>query len=233
MAAHFRLLKFHSPMNATAMSLNIKILFVALFISMLGMAQQVETDVEATVETAQSKSRKLGSITFGPYIPITFGNNFVNNGMDIKTGAQLQMKVNFLQKFYAGPSMSFFTGKVTHPELIGNYERTTNLIIGAVVGYEKQINRFDLSVGIGVGFSGYFNVGLGDKFNDTGTALWFRPEISYRLANYISIYVAPELRRDFMTIDVPKELEDTFGSVNYFNIGFGLRINLGSGYNLQ
>ncbi|MDP2687963.1 MAG: hypothetical protein Q8O62_12120 [Aequorivita sp.] len=45
--------------------------------------------------------------------------------------------------------------------------------------------------------------------------------------------MAPELRHDLMKIDVPSELEDTFGDVNYFNIGFSLRFNLGTGYKFQ
>jgi hypothetical protein len=36
-----------------------------------------------------------------------------------------------------------------------------------------------------------------------------------------------------MNINVPKELEDTFGGVNYFTVSFGLRINLGTGYKNQ
>ena len=86
---------------------------------------------------------------------------------------------------------------------------------------------------MGVGYSVYANRGLGDNFNDTATALWFSPEVSYRLNTYLGLFIAPELRHDFMNIDVPSELEDTFGGVNYFNISFGLRINLGTGYKFQ
>lgn len=215
------------------MFLNIKTLFVALFISSISFAQQTETNSQDEKQTQQHTGRKIGSITFGPYVPISFGDNFVNNGMDLKIGAQFQMKLNVLKDFYIGPAFSFFSGEVNNRSLVGNYEETTNLTVGAVAGYEKQIQRFDLSIGVGVGYSGYNNRGLGDKFEDRGTAVWLRPEISYRLANYISIYVAPELRHDFMTINVPEELEDTFGGVNYFNLGFGLRFNLGTGYKFQ
>lgn len=212
------------------MSLNIRILFVLLFIPMLGIAQQPQTDAEASHEVI---GKKRGSILIGPYIPIAFGDNFVSQGMDMKVGAQFQMKINIRQKFYVGPAMSLFTAKVTDPQLVGNYESTTNFTIGIMTGYETQLQRFDLAMGVGVGFSGYFNVGLGDKFNDRATALWFRPEISYRLANYISIFAAPEYRHDFMSIEMPKELESTFGGVDYLNISFGIRINLGSGYRFQ
>ncbi|MBK5212368.1 MAG: hypothetical protein JJE55_01755 [Flavobacteriaceae bacterium] len=214
------------------MFLNIKTLSIALLFSAVSFAQQTENEKNINQEQQNSGS-KVGSITVGAYVPISFVHNFVNDGMDLKTGAQVQLKLNILGHFYVGPAMSFFFGKVTDPELVGNYDRMNNLVLGGVVGYEKQVQKFDLSIGLGVGYSGYFNRGLGDSFEDSGTALWLRPEVSYKLANYISVYVAPELRHDFMNIDVPSELEDTFNGVNYFNVGFGLRINLGTGYRFQ
>ena len=216
------------------MFLNIRILLVALlFFPMVGMAQQPQTTSETSTENFRPVGKKRGSILLGPYVPIAIGDNFVSEGMDLKGGAQFQMKVLIKQKFYVGPAMSIFWAKVTDPELVGHYESTTNFTIGVMTGYETQLQRFDLAMGVGVGFSGYFNQGLGDKFNDRGTALWFRPEISYRLANYISVFAAPEYRHDFMSIEVPQELESTFGGVDYLNISFGLRINLGSGYKFQ
>ncbi|SRX75476.1 hypothetical protein AEQU3_02471 [Aequorivita antarctica] len=214
------------------MFLNIRILFISLLCSAATLAQQTETEKDPNQEQTVSGS-KVGSITLGAYLPIALGENFVNDGMNLKMGAQAQLKLNVLGDFYVGPAMSFFFAEVTDRELVGNYDRMNNLVLGGVVGYEKQVQRFDLSIGLGVGYSGYFNRGLGDSFEDNGTALWLRPEVSYKVANYISFYVAPEFRHDFMNIEVPSELEDTFGGVNYFNVGFGLRINLGTGYKFQ
>lgn len=216
------------------MFLNIRTLLVALLFSAVTFAQQTETETETnTTQEQQSSGSKVGSITVGAYLPMAFGENFVNDGMDLKMGAQVQLKLNIFGDFYIGPAMSFFFGKVTDRKLVGNYDEMSNFTIGGLVGYEKQVDKFDLSIGLGVGYSGYFNEGLGDNFEDNATALWLRPEVSYKLANYVSIYVAPELRHDFMNIDVPSELKDTFGGVNYFNVGFGLRINLGTGYKFQ
>lgn len=216
------------------MFLNIRILFVTLFFSAVSFAQQIETEREKDKNQEQTHSgTKVGSVTVGAYLPIAFGENFVNDGMDLKMGVQVQLKLNVLGDFYIGPAMSFFFADVNNHDLVGNYDEMSNLVLGGVVGYEKQVERFDLSIGLGIGYSGYFNKGLGDSFEDNATALWLRPEVSYKLANYVSIYVAPELRHDFMNIDVPSELKDTFGGVNYFNVGFGLRINLGTGYKFQ
>lgn len=214
------------------MFLNIRTLFVALLFSTVAFAQETEPENDTNQEQ-QTTGSKVGSVTVGAYLPIAFGENFVNDGMDVKMGAQAQLKLNILGDFYVGPAMSFFFAEVNNPELVGNYDRMNNLVLGGVVGYEKQVQRFDLSIGLGVGYSGYFNRGLGDSFEDNGTAIWLRPEVSYKVANYISFYVAPEIRHDFMNIEVPSELEDTFGGVNYFNVGFGLRINLGTGYKFQ
>jgi hypothetical protein len=214
------------------MFLNIRTLFVALLFSAVTFAQETEPENDTNQEQ-QTTGSKVGSVTVGAYLPIAFGENFVNDGMDVKMGAQAQLKLNILGDFYVGPAMSFFFAEVNNPELVGNYDRMNNLVLGGVIGYEKQVQRFDLSIGLGVGYSGYFNRGLGDSFEDNGTAIWLRPEVSYKVANYISFYVAPEIRHDFMNIEVPSELEDTFGGVNYFNVGFGLRINLGTGYKFQ
>jgi hypothetical protein len=213
------------------MFLNIKLFFVVLVITSATYAQETET--EQTTETNQetkASGRKVGSVTMGAYVPFVFGDNFVNNAIDIGAGARISVKINALEDFYIGPYFSFFTGNVTDQELLGNYDKSNNFVFGAIVGYEKQVNKFDLSIGVGVGSSIYSNRRVGDNFSDTGTAVWLSPEVSYRFSTYLAVFVAPELRHDFMNIDVPNELEDTFGSVNYFNVGFGLRINLGTAY---
>lgn len=211
------------------MFLNTKILFIALLISSAVFAQQTDSEEKED----DDPGHKVGNIIIGAYFPIAFGNNFVNNGMDLKGGGKFVFKVNTYKTFFVGPYISFFNGSVTDQALLGNYENTTNILIGGVVGYDFYINNFDLSLGGGIGYSVYANRGLGDSFNDTATALWFSPELSYRLNTYLGVFVAPEIRHDFMNIDVPKELEDTFKGVNYFTISFGLRINLGTGYKIQ
>ena len=210
---------------------NIKFLFLFLIISVTSFAQQSDTEKEA--EANEDKGHKVGNILVGAYFPIAFGDNFVNQGMDLSGGAKLVLKVNTYKTFFVGPYLSFFSGSVSDQALLGNYENTANFVIGGVAGYDFYISNFDISIGAGVGYSVYRNRGLGDSFNDTGTAAWLSPEISYRFNPYLGVFVAPEIRHDFMDIDVPKALEDTFDSVNYFNISFGLRINLGTGYKNQ
>ncbi|QQX76623.1 MULTISPECIES: hypothetical protein [Aequorivita] len=208
---------------------NIRFFLIVLFISTTTFAQETHSE-ETEIE---ENGHKVGNVIIGAYFPIAFGDNFVNNGMDLKGGGKIALKVNTYKTFFVGPYLSFFKGSVTDQVSLGNYESTTNILIGGVVGYDFYISNFDVSIGAGVGYSVYANRGLGDKFNDTATALWFSPEVSYRLNTYLGIFMAPELRHDFMNIDVPSELEDSFGGVNYFNISFGLRINLGSGYKFQ
>ncbi len=146
--------------------------------------------------------------------------------MDLKTGARLSFKVNAYKGVYIGPYISFFSGDVNNKQLLGNYNHTSNIVVGGIAGYETHIDKFDINIGIGVGASSYGNSG----FQDTATAVWLNPELSYRITTYLGLYVAPELRHDFMNIDVPEELEDTFKGINYLNISFGLRINLGTAY---
>lgn len=213
--------------------MNIKIFLTALFISTIAIAQQTETNVETESQPQQQTGHKVGNIIIGAYFPISFGDNFVNNGMDLKGGGKFVFKVNTYNNIFVGPYVSFFNGSVTDQALLGNYENTANIVVGGVAGYDFYINNFDLSLGAGIGYSVYANRGLGDSFHDTATAVWLSPEVSYRLSTYLGVFVAPEIRRDFMNIDVPEELEDTFGSVNYFTISFGLRINLGTGYKSQ
>lgn len=208
---------------------NIKLICIFLFISTTFFAQETIPEKESETD---DPGHKIGSIIIGAYIPLAFGDNFVNKGMNLKPGGKLVLKVNTYKTFFVGPYLSFFNGSVTNPALLGNYENTTNVVVGAVAGYDFYINNFDISLGAGLGYSVYANSGLGDNFNDTATAIWISPEVSYRLNTYFGVFVAPELRHDFMNIDVPEELEDTFGGVNYFNISFGLRINLGTGYKI-
>ena len=212
------------------MFLNIKTIFVALIISSTVAAQETEIiEIETNQESTET-FKNIGNITIGPYFPIAFGENFVNEGMNTKVGARLSFKFSVLKDFYVGPYFSLFKADVTNRELLGNYNSTTNFLAGAVLGYEKNINNFDLSLGLGVGASIYRNRATFDNFKDTAASLWFNPEVSYRFSPFLGVYIAPELRHDFMNIDVPSELNDTFNGVNYVTISFGLRINLGSEY---
>lgn len=209
---------------------NIKLIPLIFLASLTAFAQEPNT-INSTED--EDEPHKIGNIILGAYIPSVFGDNFVNNGMDLSPGAKIAFKVNTYPGIYVGPYFSFFNGEVSDQTLLGNYDNTTNFVIGAIAGYDFYVINFDISLGMGVGYSVYANRGLGDNFNDTATALWFSPEVSYRLNTYLGLFIAPELRHDFMNIDVPSELEDTFGGVNYFNISFGLRINLGTGYKFQ
>ncbi|WP_211206518.1 hypothetical protein [Aequorivita sublithincola] len=202
---------------------------MTLAITTAAIAQETEKPKNSEAETkqeAEGPGKNIGSIEIGTYFPLAFGNNFVNDGMDLKLGARLSFKVDTYKGIYIGPYFSFFNGNVTNRELLGNYYDTTNYTLGLVAGYEKHIDKFDLSIGIGVGASSYKN----NRFEDTATAVWLNPEINYRFTNYLGVYFAPELRHDFMNIDTPAELEDTFKGVNYLNISFGLRISLGTAY---
>lgn len=215
------------------MFLNIKNLLVALLISSLAMAQEsgVHENIDSSYpQESTSQGKNIGNITIGPYIPSAIGNNFVNDGMGTKIGVRLSVKFIVLKSFYIGPYFSTFKADVTNRELLGNYNRTTNFLAGAVVGYEKRINDITFNLGIGLGRAIYHNKAQKNNFKDTAIALSLNPEVSYRISTYIGLYLAPEFRHDFMNIDVPDELNDTFNDVNYFTISFGLRINLGSAY---
>lgn len=213
------------------MFLNIRLFLAAFIISSVTFAQEVETKKNTETETQQESSGKeVGSIVVGPYFPISFGGNFVNDGMNLKPGIRFSFKVNAYQGFYIGPYFSYFNGKVLNTELIGNYYKTRNIVIGGVMGYEKHLDKFDVSIGIGVGEAIFYNKASFDNFTDTATAVWLNPEVSYRFSPYFGVYFSPELRHDFMNIDVPAELNDTFKGVNYLNLSFGLRFNLGSAY---
>mgnify|MGYP003111634794 FL=1 len=214
------------------MFLNIKLFLVALTITSLTLAQETETPTETTAETRDTKDggKNIGSIVIGPYIPVAFGDNFVNEGMDLKMGARIAFKVNAYKGIYIGPYFSFFNADVTNKNLLGNYDNTTNTVIGAIAGYETHISKFDLSLGIGVGAATYHNDGYYDNFSDTATAVWLNPEVGYRITPYLGLYFAPELRHDFLNIDAPAELGNTFEGVNYLNLSFGLRINLGTAW---
>lgn len=215
------------------MFLNIRLFLLAFAITLAGFSQENETQVNPNPEAETNVERtgkNIGNIVLGPYFPIAFGDNFVNNGMETKTGARIAFKVNAYKGLYIGPYFSVFNAEVTDKNLLGNYRKTTNFTVGAIAGYETHINKFDLSLGVGVGASTYDNDGYYDNFQDTATSVWLNPEIAYRVIPYLSFYIAPELRHDFMNIETPAELKDTFKGANYFNISVGLRINLGTAY---
>lgn len=212
------------------MFLNIRIFILAILISSTTTAQEKEITENQIQQETLGPGKNIGNISMGLYVPIAFGDNFASEGLDLKMGARLSFKFTAMKDFYIGPYFSFFKANVKDHELLGNYFRTNNFLVGGIVGYEKHIDNFDISIGLGVGSSTYRNQAPSDNFSDTATAVWLNPEVSYRFSTYLGVYVATELRHDFMNTNVPAELKDTFNSATYLNISFGLRINLGTAY---
>src|SRR5690606_5912830 len=106
---------------------NIKFIVIFLFISITAFAQQPDSEIKEEVE---EPGHKVGNIIIGPYFPIAFGDNFVNQGMDLNFGGKFALRVNTYKTFFIGPYISFFNGSVTDKTLVGNYENTTNIVIG-------------------------------------------------------------------------------------------------------
>lgn len=210
------------------MTLNIKLLALFLMFSFTSLAQENQPIPETEKTQEEEKpSRKFGNINLGLYTPIAFGDNFVNNGMNLKPGIKFSFKVHIVENIFIGNYFSFFNASITNSEITGYYNNTTNYILGGVVGYEQDFDKWSVFVGLGIGYSIYDNNGIGDNFNDTATALWFNPEINYAFSKRFSAFVSPELRHDFMNIEAPSQIKDNFDHVSYLNIGFGIRLNMG------
>ncbi len=215
------------------MFLNIKIIAVSLLFSATMLGQDVQQSGPANEnENQDDQNPKIGSIYFGAYAPIAIGDNFINNGFNLKTGGMLRLKFNFFEDFYVGPTVSFFSGDVTNTDFTGNYNKTTNLTFGSAVGYEKQLDKFIISLSAGVGATVYANKVTGDNFNDTATTIWISPEFTYKFSSYFGAFIAPEYRHDFTNINAPDRIKDSFNGVDYINISVGFRIFFGTGYKI-
>ncbi len=178
-------------------------------------------------EPETDKENAAGIFSFGVYIANPLGNNFVNQGLDLKPGFQFNLRVYVLPRFTIGLNYNLVRGDVIDTRLTGNYDTAQIRVMGGTLGYEFPIlTKLGLEVMGGFGQVSHKNKHGGIVFKDRGFTLWLAPELSYFFTKSISLYVAPELRYDRMNIDVPQSLESSFKNVPYFSVGAGMRFKL-------
>ena len=206
------------------MSWNIKNLIFAslVFCSFSVIAQEIPEEEEK--ET--SKTTFLFDV--GIFYPIPIGESFVAEGMETRPGLKLASFFHFEERFLLGLQMDIFGAKVIEHDITGVYDNSRVTLISVAGGYQFKVNeKFQGEVIAGAGPVRYRNDLIdGKEFLDTGASYWISPRISYFLYPDFSAFLSTSYRVDVMKTDVPPQLEELFGNVNYLSFSLGVRWSL-------
>lgn len=211
------------------MFLNIKkitcLFFCLAFFSLQLIAQENQPEKPSTHKF--EKDDHYGIFKFGLSAPIAFGNNFANKGLQGKVSTNFSLLANLFElPIVIGIHYSVLYQSNENISKLGNYNRSNAILVGGLAGYQFfERNDFRLLLTAGVGAVSYNNNTPDDiRFSDNGVSVWLTPEVSYHFNKTLGLYFSPTLRRDFLRTKAPGDLEDFFGSANYVNLEFGIRV---------
>ncbi|MBT0608227.1 hypothetical protein [Aequorivita echinoideorum] len=130
---------------------NTSFLFLFLFLATSSFSQTENNTLpiqDNSEEEIENEPHRIGTISMGAYLPIAFGDNYVNNGIEVNGGIRFTFKVNTLPNIFVGPYVSFFNGSVEKPLEVGDFNSTANTVVGVIAGYEKQWNDWFFPQGL-------------------------------------------------------------------------------------
>lgn len=199
------------------MTLPLPIKFVVVFWFVFGTLAAQEKPIEY---------KSVGNLSASFYQPISFGNNFVNRGLSINPGGQLESKFYLGGDLFAGLRITVFGADVTDVTKTGNYQRTTVSSIGFVGGYKMDVlPKLELLLNGEIGLVGYRSqLNNFERFSDNGYTLRATPELHFRATRILGLFLAPEFRYDRLSINTANEFNGYFKNVTYAAFNFGLRI---------
>jgi hypothetical protein len=166
----------------------------------------------------------VGFVSISPYYPIAVGNNFANNAQETNLGAQLESRFIIADHILVGARINIFSGQVTNPELIGNYDLRNVNLIGVEAGYRySPINNFHVSFLAGISAIEYRNALDGERFEDNGEAYSLIADADYKFSRHFSAFLSTEYRYESLNTKAPSSTSVAFNNAAYLALSFGIR----------
>lgn len=167
----------------------------------------------------------LGKVKVGLVFPSAYGDNFLAENYDIRTGVHIDASVKIDKLRDLGVQFQGIQGVVTNNEDIALLESSTITSWFLVLGHTLlgRKNDLEFNVNIGLGFIDFRNRIDLRRFNDSGTAIMAGAEISYRFSNAFGIFVAAQNQWGFLNIDAPESVRRFLRNTRVFAPSFGLK----------
>lgn len=165
----------------------------------------------------------VGFISISPYYPIAIGDNFASKAQNTNLGAQLESRFVIADHILIGARLNIFSGQVTKPELVGNYDLRNVNLIGIEAGYRiPTLKNFNLSFLAGIGAIEYRNDVDGEIFEDTGEAYSLMADADYKFSRHFSAFLTAEYRYESLNTKAPNTTV-AFNKASYIALSFGIR----------
>ncbi|MGD1945980.1 MAG: hypothetical protein ACFB0A_06910 [Croceivirga sp.] len=167
----------------------------------------------------------LGKVKAGLVFPSAYGDNFLAQNYDIRTGVHLDAMVKIDKVRDLGVQIQGIQGVVTNNDNLGLLESSTITSAFLVLGHTLlgRKNDLEFNANIGLGYIDFRNrVGL-RRFNDSGTALMAGAELSYRLSNAFGIFIAAQSQWGFLRIDAAESVRGFLRNTRVFQPIFGIK----------
>lgn len=207
---------------------------IVLVLSLVGYSQEeVQKKNEEKSITFNSKERqRLLTLSSDFNLPITFGDNFLGEGLSAKTGLGFSFQLFPYKQFFIGFDLNSTYFDVKDRTVVGNYAKTTLNEFYVNIGYEfLPLDKIRLGVMVSIYGKSRFKNKSEDKNKsyqiDHGRAQSFGFNIKYELNQVVMLYVDYNYCIVKPDIKVPNELENLFEKGTYHKIGIGLAFNIG------
>lgn len=170
------------------------------------------------------KNESFANFKIGGDYAIPIGNTFTGDNLDSSAGFSFEVSFNLNSPIIFGFRHSNSTHDVKDKSLVGNYSTTHNRLNGLLIGYQFfTSSKVRFTPTIGVGKVSYRQSINGNKFYDSGTALWINGEVSFHFTKWLALYGNATLQKDYLNMDVPSELEDYFKYGQFLRLGLGIK----------
>lgn len=226
-------------MNLTSLFKSFHIHITLLFFFNLN-AQTGKGSFEELLSLTNEKSEesvlyKRGFIatSLGYIQPIPTGNNFAGEALSGQSGIEWNTHIFVFKGFFAGGGLGANYLKVTNPELVGAYSKSTLYYEYYYLGYDfSPAERIRIAASFSLGGTSRYK----NKFNyrsqdiaqrDRAKMTKYSLTFNYQLTRSLVIYLDYSYRAEKTDIKTSEALADFFEKAQYHNFGLGFRFLIG------
>jgi len=204
------------------MKLNTSVFYYSVFVFLFGICS-----ASAQVEENETKEKKKSAIQLEYYAfhPKPISDTFLKEAFDVKSSlVGLGLKYVHKNKYNFGLGYECFKGSVLKTELVGNFSSVNVFNYIFLAGY--KIDNIFGSIILDMNLKGGFTRYKSDRdFTDSGKFLEPEVQIAYPLSDMFQVFFKYSIRREFLKIEAPEEVQDFFSGNTILFFGIGIRFN--------
>ncbi|WP_179009267.1 hypothetical protein [Winogradskyella forsetii] len=209
------------------------LLILSLCLTSTVFSQNIDNINEETQDNSKLKETfKTAIITYGVHKPYTTDKSYIGRGTKGDIGFKLGAQLFIYKHFFIGTFFNATLIDVTDSSLTGDYDRSQITSAYLEVGYEFSIlENFNLGLCVApIGYANYRNDirdGRVRQQNDHAYISIYQTYLSYNFAGNFSVFIDYSFRNDKTKINTASEIQSEFDTIQYHNIGLGLKFSIG------